>query len=131
MTHSFPTRRSSELPRPSTGQGGRARNAGLLPEHWQGSRQGMTDDLALMTASRLVKLYRAGELSQVEATRAALDRIERYNGALNAFNLVAADSALQSATAAEVRWRLGAPRGPLDGVPGSAKAILIPQGWPT
>src|SRR3546814_14678961 len=81
-------------PRPSTGQGGRARNAGLLPEHWQGSIQGMTDDLALMTASRLVKLYRAGELSPVEATRAAPDRIERYNGAPNAFTPAAADRAL-------------------------------------
>src|SRR3546814_20729694 len=91
----------------------------------------MTDDLALMTASRLVKLYRAGELSPVEATRAALDRIERYNGALNAFNLVAADSALQSAAAAEERWRLGAPRGPLDGVPVSVKDILLTKGWPT
>src|SRR3546814_10481170 len=68
-------------PRPSTGQGGRARNAGLLPEHWQGSRQGMTDDLALMTASRLVKLYRAGELSPVEATRAAL-RSEEHTSEL-------------------------------------------------
>src|SRR3546814_20980512 len=55
------------------------------------------------------------------STRAALDRIERYNGALNAFNLVAADSALQSAAAAEERWRLGAPRGQLDGVPVSVK----------
>src|SRR3546814_10466644 len=64
-------------------------------------------------------------------SRAALDRIERYNGALNAFNLVAADSALQSAAAAEERWRLGAPRGPLDGVPVSVKDILLTKGWPT
>ncbi|MPZ09658.1 MAG: amidase [Kiloniellaceae bacterium] len=91
----------------------------------------MSDDIALMTASRLAKLYRAGELSPVEATRAALDRIERYNGALNAFNLVAAEHALTAAAEAEERWRLGVPRGPLDGVPVSIKDILLTKGWPT
>jgi aspartyl-tRNA(Asn)/glutamyl-tRNA(Gln) amidotransferase subunit A len=91
----------------------------------------MSDDIALMTASRLVKLYRAGALSPVEATRAALDRIGRYNGVLNAFNLVAGESALAAAAAAEERWRLGAPRGPLDGVPVSIKDMLLTKGWPT
>jgi aspartyl-tRNA(Asn)/glutamyl-tRNA(Gln) amidotransferase subunit A len=91
----------------------------------------MSEDVALMTAGRLVKLYRAGELSPVEATQAALDRIERYNGVLNAFNLVAAESALTSAAEAEERWRIGAPRGPLDGVPVSVKDILLTKGWPT
>ena len=91
----------------------------------------MTEDIALMTASRLVKLYRGGELSPVEATRAALARIERYNGKLNAFNLVAADAALAAAAESEERWRIGAPRGPLDGVPVSIKDVLLTRGWPT
>ncbi|GAB4365362.1 MAG: amidase [Kiloniellaceae bacterium] len=91
----------------------------------------MSDDIAMMTASRLVKLYRSGELSPVEATRAALDRIERYNGRLNAFNLVAAETALAAAAEAEERWRLGAPRGPIDGVPVSIKDVLLTKGWPT
>ncbi len=91
----------------------------------------MSDDIALMTASRLVKLFRGGELSPVEATRAALERIERYNDRLKAFNLVAADSALAAAVQSEERWRLGAPRGPLDGVPTSIKDVLLTRGWPT
>jgi len=91
----------------------------------------MSDDIALMTASRPAKLYRAGELSPVEAARAALDRIERYNDKLNAFNLVAADTALAAAAESEERWRLGAPRGPLDGVPVSIKDVLLTKGWPT
>ena len=91
----------------------------------------MSDDIALMTASKLAKLYRAGELSPVEATRAALQRIERYNARLNAFNLVAAESALAAAAQSEERWRLGAPRGPLDGVPASIKDVIVTDGWPT
>ncbi|MEO3431009.1 amidase [Pelagibius sp. CAU 1746] len=91
----------------------------------------MNDDIALMTATQLVKLYRAGELSPVDATQAALDRIQRYDGKLNAFNLVAAESALAAAAESEERWRLGAPRGPLDGVPTSIKDVLLTKGWPT
>jgi aspartyl-tRNA(Asn)/glutamyl-tRNA(Gln) amidotransferase subunit A len=91
----------------------------------------MSDELALMTATRLVKLYRGGELSPVEATKAALERIERCNGVLNAFNLVAGEAALAAARESEERWRLGAPRGPLDGVPVSVKDILLTRGWPT
>ena len=91
----------------------------------------LISNIALMTASQLVKLYRAGKLSPVEATRAALDRIERYNTHLNAFNLIAAESALASAAKSEERWRLGAPRGPLDGVPTSIKDVLLTKGWPT
>lgn len=91
----------------------------------------MTDDIALTTANGLTKLYRKGELSPLEATRAALDRIERHNARLNAFNLVAAETALAEAAQSEERWRLGAPRGPLDGVPVSVKDILLTKGWPT
>ncbi|HMA13239.1 MAG: amidase [Bacteroidota bacterium] len=91
----------------------------------------MSDELALMTASRLAKLYRAGALSPVEATKATLERIERYNDILKAFNLVAAEAALAGARESEERWRLGAPRGPLDGVPVSVKDILLTRGWPT
>ena len=91
----------------------------------------MSDDIALMTASALVKLYRSGALSPVEATRAALDRIARYDDKLNAFNLVAAESARAAAAQSEERWRLGAPRGPIDGVPTSIKDVLLTRGWPT
>jgi len=37
-----------------------------------------------MTATELVRLYRRKEASPVEAARAALDRIDRFNGAVNA-----------------------------------------------
>ncbi len=91
----------------------------------------MTDDLALLPATALIKNYREGSLSPVEATQAALDRIERHNGTLNAFNLVDADGALAEARRSEERWRVSAPRGRLDGVPVSIKDLLLTEGWPT
>lgn len=91
----------------------------------------MPDEIALLSAKDLITRYRDGSLSPVEATRAALDRIEAHNPALNAFILVDAEGALAEARISGERWRIGAPRGRLDGVPMSIKDILLTKGWPT
>ncbi|HZR70282.1 MAG TPA: amidase [Burkholderiales bacterium] len=83
------------------------------------------------TAAELAERYRDGSLSPVEATRAALERIERLNPVLNAFCLVDAESALAAAAESEARWRRGEPLGPLDGVPVSVKDVILARGWPT
>ncbi|MEP7303473.1 MAG: amidase [Caldimonas sp.] len=88
-------------------------------------------DLADCTALELLALYRAGDASPVEATRAVLARIERLNPILNAFCLIAPDDALGSARASEARWSRGAPDGDLDGVPVSIKDLILAKGWPT
>jgi aspartyl-tRNA(Asn)/glutamyl-tRNA(Gln) amidotransferase subunit A len=87
--------------------------------------------LADCTATELLRLYRSGAASPVEATREVLDRIERLNPRLNAFCLVDAEAALASARASEGRWRQGAPVGALDGVPTSIKDLILTRGWPT
>lgn len=88
----------------------------------------MTADL---TATELLVAYRTGELSPVEATEAALQRIRRHDPQVNAFCLVDADAALGAAKESEERWRRGEPAGALDGVPISIKDILLTRGWPT
>ena len=62
-------------------------------------------DLTDCSALTLLALYRTGEASPVEATRAVLERIEQLNPVLNAFCHVAGDEALASARASESRWR--------------------------
>jgi aspartyl-tRNA(Asn)/glutamyl-tRNA(Gln) amidotransferase subunit A len=84
-----------------------------------------------LTATELLAAYRSGELSPVEATEAALQRIERHDPDVNAFCLVDADAALASAKASAERWQRGEPIGALDGVPISIKDILLTRGWPT
>ncbi|WP_409185319.1 amidase [Amycolatopsis sp. VS8301801F10] len=84
-----------------------------------------------LTASELVAAYATGELSPVEATKAALQNIEDRDGEVNAYCLVDAERALDQAKAAEARWRDGNPIGALDGVPASIKDIFLTQGWPT
>ncbi|MFO1349876.1 MAG: amidase [Gammaproteobacteria bacterium] len=88
-------------------------------------------DLALLTATELTRLYRTRQLSPVEATRAALERIRRDNPAVNAFCLVDEEATLASARASEARWHAGRPQGQADGVPCSVKDIILTQGWPT
>ena len=75
--------------------------------------------------------YAAGDLSPVEVTREALDRIRELDGELGAFVLVDEDGALAQARASEERWRSGTANGPLDGVPASIKDLSLVTGWPT
>ncbi|MFZ5869653.1 MAG: amidase [Actinomycetota bacterium] len=89
------------------------------------------NDLAWMTAAELVDAYRQRTVSPVEATRAALEQIERLDKDVNAFVLVDADAALTAARASERRWRDGVPLSPADGVPASIKDIFLTRGWPT
>jgi aspartyl-tRNA(Asn)/glutamyl-tRNA(Gln) amidotransferase subunit A len=88
-------------------------------------------DLADCTATELLDLYRAGRASPVEATRAALDRIDKFNPTLKAYSFVAAAEAQSAARASESRWHRGEPCGPLDGVPASIKDLILTRGMPT
>ena len=84
-----------------------------------------------LTAVDLLAGYRGGDLSPVEATQAALDRIDAHDGAVNAFCLRDDDTALATAKESAGRWLAGAPRGPLDGVPISIKDLLYTVDRPT
>ena len=88
-------------------------------------------DIAFLSASELVAAYRRKSLSPVEVTRTLLARLDRLEPKLNAFVLVARESALEQAQAAEARWMKGAPVGRLDGVPVTIKDLFLTKGWPT
>jgi aspartyl-tRNA(Asn)/glutamyl-tRNA(Gln) amidotransferase subunit A len=88
-------------------------------------------ELTELTAVQLVDGYRKGEFSPVDATRAALERAERVQPAVNAFVRIDADEALAQAGESADRWRRGEPAGLLDGVPVTVKDILLQRGGPT
>ncbi|GAB4097963.1 amidase [Sinomonas halotolerans] len=89
------------------------------------------DDLAQLTALELRDGYSTGQISPVEATRAALGAIDEWDSEVNAFTAVHAEEALRDAAASEKRWREGAPLGAGDGIPTSIKDIFYTRGWPT
>ena len=73
--------------------------------------------------TELLALIRRKQLSPVEVLRAYLDRIERYNGELNAIVTLHADRALEEARALERRIAAGGDPGPLAGVPFAVKDL--------
>jgi aspartyl-tRNA(Asn)/glutamyl-tRNA(Gln) amidotransferase subunit A len=81
-------------------------------------------------AAELNRRYAAGELSPVEVTRAALDRIAAWEPRINAMYRVAAEQALDAARAAEKRWRSGGALSALDGVPITIKENIYTRGDP-
>lgn len=88
-------------------------------------------EMAFLSASELIEAYRRKTLSPVEATEALLRRLDRLEPEINAFVLVARESALAEARAAEARWLRGEPKGLLDGVPVTIKDLFLTKGWPT
>ena len=92
----------------------------------------MTADLAMMPAHELVKLFKARKASPVEATKAAITRIEAFNPQLNAFQHLDPDGALRAARASEKRWKKGGKRlCDIDGVPITIKDLVLTKGMPT
>ena len=91
----------------------------------------MTTDPAMFSAAELRHLYRTRALSPVETTRAVLERIARFDRAVNAFCLVDEQRALAAAHASEARWHKGEPCGAVDGVPATIKDLVLTRDWPT
>jgi aspartyl-tRNA(Asn)/glutamyl-tRNA(Gln) amidotransferase subunit A len=83
------------------------------------------------SASELSDLYRTGAVRPSEVLEAVLAEIERVNPSINAFRMVAHESASVDAAAADLRWSSGTPLSALDGVPVSIKDIILTRGMST
>jgi aspartyl-tRNA(Asn)/glutamyl-tRNA(Gln) amidotransferase subunit A len=81
-----------------------------------------------MSILELAEQLRRGEVSPVELTQECLARIEKQNPALNAFNLVTAESALAEARDAEKEIKAGKVRSPLHGIPIGLKDLIDTAG---
>ncbi len=88
-------------------------------------------DLHDLSATTLCTLYRHGDVSPVEVTRAVLDHIARWEPHLHATYALDPEGAMQQAQASEARWRRGEPCGLLDGVPTMVKENIATRGTPT
>jgi aspartyl-tRNA(Asn)/glutamyl-tRNA(Gln) amidotransferase subunit A len=84
-----------------------------------------------LTARELSARYATGELSPVDAARAALARIEAWEPRINAMYRVSHDAALEQAKASDTRWRRGQMLSALDGVPVTIKENIYTRGDPS
>jgi aspartyl-tRNA(Asn)/glutamyl-tRNA(Gln) amidotransferase subunit A len=81
-----------------------------------------------MSLKDLAAAIKRRKVSSVEATKAYLARIEKWQGALNAFARVEAEDALKSAKAADRALAAGKAKGPLHGVPLAHKDMYYSKG---
>jgi aspartyl-tRNA(Asn)/glutamyl-tRNA(Gln) amidotransferase subunit A len=72
--------------------------------------------------------YRRGDLTPTAAAEDYLARIGARDSKIGAYLTVVRDQALAAAREAELRWRAGSPRGPLDGAPIAVKDVLCTAG---
>ncbi len=88
-------------------------------------------DLAYLSASDALRLFRARELSPVELMRAVIARVEAVDGTVNALCHRFFDAALEQAQDAEARYMgRGEPPRPLEGIPTAVKEEEAVAGQP-
>ncbi|MCM5681599.1 amidase [Schlegelella sp. S2-27] len=87
-------------------------------------------ELHELSAAELGALYRQGAASPVEATRAVLRHIERWEPHLEATYALDGETALAMAQASEARWMKGEPASAIDGVPTMLKENIATRGVP-
>ena len=80
-----------------------------------------------MTIANAAEALRAGRVSSVELTTAAISRMDRHNG-LRAFITITAEQALQQARLADSERSSGTDRGPLHGIPIAVKDLFATKG---
>ncbi|WP_213772204.1 AtzE family amidohydrolase [Bradyrhizobium sp. dw_78] len=84
-----------------------------------------------LTASGIAQAVASKKMSALDATEAALARIDKHNPVLNAFTDITADRARAKARAVDAAIAAGQNAGPLAGVPFAVKNLFDVQGLAT
>src|SRR5215472_11256157 len=87
-----------------------------------------SSDLTSLSASNLARLVRQKQISPVELVAAHLQRIERFNPAINAFASVNAEQVMTEARRMETAVMSGETAKPLLGVPITIKSCIDVKG---
>jgi aspartyl-tRNA(Asn)/glutamyl-tRNA(Gln) amidotransferase subunit A len=91
----------------------------------------VNDELCALPATELSRRIRDKEVSAVEVTEAALDRVGSLDGRLHAFSELTADLAREQAQQVADAVSRGEDLGPLAGVPIAVKDLIATAGIPT
>ncbi len=87
-----------------------------------------SSDFLLLSASEIAQLIRAKKISAVEAVKACYARIDAVNPKINAVVAFCRERALAEAAEADAMLAAGKTKGPLHGVPFTAKDSFDTEG---
>ena len=85
-------------------------------------------DIHNLSAAELTNAYASGSLTPIDATKAALARMDAWETHVNAMYLIHREQALLDAGAATARWQSGKPLSAIDGVPVTIKENIKTRG---
>ena len=88
-------------------------------------------NLMSLTAVELGKKIKSGEVTAVEATKAALEQIKKLDGTYNCYVTVDEEAALKEAEEVQKKIEAGELTGPLAGVPVAIKDNMCTEGMLT
>lgn len=89
------------------------------------------EDLAFLTLAEVSHLLRSSQVSPVELTELALERLQTHGPKLRCLVTPTRERALVQARQAEKELAAGKRRGPLHGVPYGIKDLFASKGYPT
>ncbi len=89
------------------------------------------DELAVAPIGVLARLLETRQVGSVELTRAALERLQRFDPLLHCVITLTEKRALEQAERADREIAAGRYRGPLHGVPWGVKDLFAVAGYPT
>jgi Asp-tRNA(Asn)/Glu-tRNA(Gln) amidotransferase A subunit family amidase len=88
-------------------------------------------ELAFMPVTKLAQLMRERKITSTELTKIYLERLRKYNPALECVVNLTVERALEEAGLADREIAAGDYRGPLHGIPWGAKDLLAAKGYRT
>lgn len=91
----------------------------------------MSTELCYLELTELTSRIRTRQISAVEATQAALARIEALDGKLSSYALVLPELAIEQAGRADAEIKRGEVKGPLHGAPIAVKDLCWTKGYRT
>ncbi|GAB4538261.1 MAG: amidase [Anaerolineae bacterium] len=89
------------------------------------------EEAAFYPVTKLAELVRTRQVTSVELTEMYIERLKRYNPALECVVTMTEDLAMAQARRADEEIRQGYYRGPLHGIPWGAKDLLATKGYRT
>jgi Asp-tRNA(Asn)/Glu-tRNA(Gln) amidotransferase A subunit family amidase len=89
------------------------------------------NDLAFYSVRELGELIRTKQVTSIQLTKLALERLKKYDPQLNCVVSLTEELALRQASKADEEITAGNYRGPLHGIPYGAKDLLAASGYKT